>query len=73
MLTSEQVSAVNAHVTSLFPDFANCQPKQKQLPNGNYQLSYSIAVTLSTGAQLQRIVRVQVSSTGKIMKISTSR
>jgi len=64
---------INKEIITKFPYLADVTPVQKELPNGNLQLSYMAVVKTENDIDLPINVRVVVSGDGRIVKMSTSR
>jgi hypothetical protein len=54
-------------------EFEGLTPKSSSLPNGQTLLTFHKIITTSNGHSMDRILRVTVDASGKIMKTSTSR
>jgi hypothetical protein len=64
---------VNQSVYRQFPELEGKQPSITSRPDGDFLLSYRGSVTMENGRTLERVVRVVVSETGRIKKLTTSR
>ena len=78
----EIISSVNSKIYRRFPEVKGKSPKvsvqnsPKSKSSGissNYLFIYSGQVITSDNRSMQRYIRVVVSDTGKILKVSTSR
>ena len=66
------IAKVNKHVYRKHPQFSKAVPKIKS-SGDNFQLSYSAKVPLPDGKTMKRNLRVTADSSGKVIKLSTSK
>lgn len=71
-MESELLEKICNQVYSKYPEVAGAQPKVQSQGEG-YLLVFKSSARASTGINLQRIIRVVASATGKIIKVSSSK
>ena len=64
---------VNQKVYRQFPELAGKKPSVSDRPNGEKLFTYKGNVELPNGKSMSRVVRVVVSKTGRILKLTSSR
>lgn len=64
---------VNQKVYRQFPELDGKKPSVSDRPNGEKLYTYKGSVKLPNGKSMSRAVRVVVSKTGRILKLTSSR
>ena len=72
-MDSNTLSSVCDEVYKRFPEVVGSHPKEQNQPNENTLLIFRGISKTADGKRIERNVRVLVSPTGKIIKMTTSR
>jgi hypothetical protein len=78
MVDSSTHQRINQHVWRMYPEFKGVYPEERSPSSGSSKttavvLTYKTRVALPGGKELPRWVKVNVSSSGEIQKISSSK
>lgn len=74
-MEKEAIQKISKSVSRKFPEMADKKPNVKR-SNGEgetYELTYTATAKTASGKSIPRSVRVVATSSGKILKMSTSR
>ena len=79
-MDNNTVQQVNLEIYRRYPEFAGARPDVKSAPASGtgpqatgYQLTYKIQAVTASNQKITRLLRVNVSAQGKILKVATSR
>jgi hypothetical protein len=72
-MDQEKTDNINRQVFRQFPYMKGTEPETKQQENGNSLLIYKSSAVTADGHAFPVIVRVVIDSSGKILKITSTR
>jgi hypothetical protein len=72
-MESKYIDSVCKQIYKKFPEVSGVEPKITTRPENQFLLVFKGSGTTADGHTIQRVVRVVVDSSGKILKITTSR
>ncbi len=73
MSSRPSLSSIYEQVYRRFPEIAGTQPRVQEQPDDRLLLIFNGTARTADGRSIPRTVRVVVSATGKILKMTTSR